>query len=151
MSSANNPALGNIAFLVGDWSIELSNASFLPDPKQKINFSVTYEWKADGAVIAVQQGSAEANPPQVATWIIGRDEDDDNYTVLYADNRGVSRVYQMSFKNNVWKMWRNNSKFSQRFEGKVSEDKNTINAKWEKSVDGGKTWEHDFNLTYKSS
>ncbi len=77
---SNNPALSKVAFLIGNWSIELSNASFLPDPKQKINFSVTYEWKADGSVIAVQQGSAKAKPPQVATWIIGRDEDSD---ILY--------------------------------------------------------------------
>ena len=137
--------------MIGDWSIELSNASFLPDPKQKISFSVSYEWKADGSVIAVQQGSAEAEPPQLATWIIGRDEDSDNYTVLYADNRGVSRVYQMSYQNNTWKLWRNNPKFSQRFEGKVSKNKKTIEAKWGKSTDGGKTWEHDFNLKYERS
>src|SRR5580700_3169428 len=133
MEMSNNPALDDVAFLVGDWTIKLSNASFLPDPNQKINFSVTYDWKADGAVIAVQQGSAEAEPPQVATWIIGRDEDSDSYTVLYADNRGVSRVYQMSYKDSIWKMWRNNPKFSQRFEGKVSKNRKTIDAKWEKS------------------
>ena len=149
--ASTNPALKDVAFLVGDWSIELSNASFLPDLKQRISFSVTYEWKADGAVIAVQQGSAEADPPQVATWIIGRDENSNNYTVLYNDNRGVSRVYQMSYKDNIWKLWRNNPKFSQRFEGKVSKNRKTIDAKWEKSTDSGKTWEHDFNLTYERS
>lgn len=26
---------------------------------------------------------------------------------LYADTRGVYRVYQMSFQNGVWKVWRN--------------------------------------------
>jgi hypothetical protein len=149
MDSRNNPALKDVAFLVGDWSIELSNASFLSDKDQKPTFSVTYEWKADGAVIAVQQRNGTAKPPQVATWIIGRDESDDNYTVLYADHRGVSRVYQMSFQDNTWKMWRNNSKFSQRFEGKVSEDRGTIQASWEKSLDGGSTWEHDFDMTYR--
>lgn len=145
----NNPALDDISFLVGDWTIELSNASFLPDKSQKISFNVNYEWKADGAVIAVQQGDAKAKPPQLATWIIGHDESDENYTVLYADNRGVSRVYQMSFKDNIWKMWRDNPKFSQRFEGKVSDDRKTISASWEKSNNGGKSWEHDFDMTYK--
>lgn len=149
MDSGNNPALKNVAFLVGDWSIELSNATFLSDSDQKPILSVTYEWKADGAVIAAQQRNNEAKPPQLATWIIGRDESDDTYTVLYADRRGVSRVYQMSFQDDIWKMWRINTEFSQRFEGEVSDDRSTIKAYWEKSLDGGKTWEHDFNMTYK--
>jgi len=145
-----NPSLKEIEFLIGVWDIELTNASFLPDSSKKVIFSVHYEWKADGSVIAVQQKNEESKkaPPE-ANWIIGRDQDSDQYTVLYFDNRGVSRVYQMSFKSNNWEMWRDNPGFSQRFEGVVSEDRKTIEAKWEKSIDGGKNWEHDFNMTYR--
>jgi hypothetical protein len=32
-----------------------------------------------------------------ATWIIGRDDGELDYHVLYADDRGVSRVYRLSF------------------------------------------------------
>ncbi len=45
------------------------------------------------------------------------------------------------------KLWRNTSKFSQRFEGKMSADPKTINASWSKSTDG-KTWQHDFDIDY---
>ncbi len=151
MALENNPALKEIDFLVGTWSIELSNASFLPKPKQTISFTVTYRWIEDGTAIALWQGNKESDPPQSANWIIGRDEANSDYTALYGDNRGVSRVYLMSFKSNVWKMWRNNTKFSQRFEGKVSKDKKTIKAHWEKSLDDGKSWEHDFNMIYRRS
>jgi hypothetical protein len=145
---SGSPALKDVAFLIGDWSIVLSNASFLPKPNQKISFSVSYRWIEQGTAIAVAQGDKDGDSPQSANWIIGRDEGNDNYTVLYGDSRGVSRVYSMSFKDDVWKMWRDNPKFSQRFEGKVGEDRKTIHAKWEKSVDGGKSWEHDFDMLY---
>ena len=125
---SNNPALKDIAYLISEWSIELSNAAFLPS-KPKISFSLSYGWKADGAEIAVQQGNDEAKPPQKATWIIGRNESEDKYTVLYADNRGVSRIYQMSFRDSIGKMWRDNPKFSQRFNGTFREDKQAIDVK----------------------
>lgn len=143
-----NPSLRPIDFLIGKWTIELSNGSFLPK-NQIVSFSVNYGWQADGSVIAVQQKNESDKFSQSATWIIGRDESDDEYTVLYADSRGVSRVYLMSYKNNVWKMWRDNPKFSQRFKGIVSEDKKIISAYWETSTDGGKTWQHDFDMKYE--
>ncbi len=53
----------------------------------------------------------------------------------------------MSFSGNLWKLWRHSPGFSQRFEGRISKDGNTITAEWEKSNDG-RTWEHDFDVTY---
>lgn len=82
-----------------------------------------------------------------AIWLISRDESIPNFLVFYYDARKVSRVYEMSFLDHTWKMWRNSPGFSQRFERKVSEDGNTIAAYWEKSDDGS-TWEHDFDVTY---
>ena len=82
-----------------------------------------------------------------ATWLIGRDEATPNYVVLYYDSRKVSRVYEMSFSDGIWKMWRHSPGFSQRYAAKLSPDGDTILASWEKSVDGQK-WEHDFDITY---
>jgi hypothetical protein len=79
--------------------------------------------------------------------MIGGDDSMGSYTMLYYDSRGVSRIYQMSLTDQVWKLWRDDPKFSQRFTGAFSDDGNTINAAWEKSEDG-KPWELDFNLTY---
>ena len=58
----------------------------------------------------------------------------------------------MSFEDRVWKLWRDEPNFSpldfsQRFTGIFSEDGKTIAGAWETSYDG-KTWEHDFDLTY---
>ncbi len=83
-----------------------------------------------------------------ATCIIGRDHSDPDYYVLYADDRGVSRVYRMSFSERTWRMWRETPEFSQRFDAVVSLGQAEITGSWQKSVDGGQTWEHDFTVRY---
>lgn len=126
--------------------MELSNASFLPDPKTKAQMIARFEWLAGGAALMMSQAATASDPP-AATWIIGRDEDGNEYLVLYNDGRGVSRVYQMSFENGTWRMWRNTRNFSQRFQGRVDADRNSISARWEKSTDGT-TWQHDFDMRF---
>ncbi len=70
-----------------------------------------------------------------------------DYKALYFDGRDVSRIYEMSFGDGLWKLWRNTTDFSQRFEGRLSADHDTVTARWEKSSDGD-SWEHDFNVVY---
>jgi hypothetical protein len=67
--------------------------------------------------------------------------------VLYTDDRGVSRVYRMSFSDRTWRMWRDTPEFAQRFDAEVSPGQAEITGSWQKSADGGKTWEHDFTST----
>jgi hypothetical protein len=67
--------------------------------------------------------------------------------VLYYDARSVSRVYEMSFSERVWKMWREAPGFWQRYESTVSKNGKIITGHWKKSADGSK-WEHDFDVTY---
>ena len=139
-----NPALGRLQVLVGDWDMELSGASFLPTLQAKVHGPASFKWIENGAFLVMYQG--EKNVPQ-ATWLIGRDESTDLFEVLYFDARKVSRIYEMSFKNGEWKMWRNGPGFSQRFKGVLGKNRNTITAEWEKSDDGQK-WKHDFYVKY---
>ena len=140
-----NPALQNMQNFIGTWEMELSNASFLPDPATNISGIANFEWFEGGDFLILRQGTKNKAP--WATWFIGHDKDFPNYTVLYLDDQQSSRVYEMSYENGVWKMWRNSPGFRQRFEAKVSEDKKTITGYWENSTDG-KTWKHDFDLRY---
>jgi hypothetical protein len=141
-----NPALKSLEVLVGEWTMELSNTSFLPDPKTVIHGTASFEWFEGGDFLIMRQGAKENGMPW-ATWFIGRDENSPDYTVLYIDDRHFSRVYEMSFEKGIWKIWRTSPDFTQRFEGKLSEDKNTITGHWGKSSDGEK-WEHDFDIKY---
>jgi hypothetical protein len=79
--------------------------------------------------------------------MIGRNEAADIFTVLYADDRGSSRVYDMTFTGSRWTMHRNSPSSEQRFTANVSTDQRTIEACWEHS-NHGTTWEKEFDLTY---
>lgn len=140
--STQNPALMPVGVLVGSWNMELYGAEFLPDPRTKVADVVTIEWIEGGAALVMRQGSA-------ATWIIGRDDSQQEFRVLYADQRGISRVYDMSLTDDTWQMWRYTPEFSQRFHAKMSADHRTITGCWKKSFDGGTTWVHDFNMDYR--
>lgn len=140
-----NPALAPLQFLLGAWEMELSEAAFLPAPDARVHSPVIFEWIDQGAALLMRMGGAGT---PTAAWIIGRDESDPDYYVLYADDRGVSRVYRMSFSDRTWRMWRDTPAFSQRFDAEVSPDQAEITGSWQKSVDGGQTWEHDFTVRY---
>jgi hypothetical protein len=144
--SDHNPALADLGFLLGDWDMEISNAPFPPTLDATARGHVTFEWIEDGALLVMRQSEQSGNPPS-ARWAIGRDESGADYKVLYSDNRGVSRIYEMRFTEETWQLWRNAPGFSQRFQGRVTPDRRTIASHWEKSLDGT-TWEHDFDITY---
>ncbi len=136
LNKQTNPALKNLSRLVGKWDVELI---FPADPASKTHVQAAFNWLEEGAFLVEHLATS--------TWIMGPDGSTETYSTLYHDERGVSRVYQMSLNGNLWKLWRNSPDFSQRFEGKFSKDDHTITAHWEKSSDGS-TWEHDFDLTY---
>ena len=145
-SGEPNPALKALEVLAGDWETKLSNASFLPTPSDTVQGRVSFEWWGDGAYLVLRMGDTPPSPP-TALWLMSRDESRPQYTVLYYDARSVSRIYEMTFSDGVWRMWRDAPGFCQRFEGTLSTGGITITAQWEKSVDGT-LWEHDFDITY---
>jgi hypothetical protein len=117
-----------------------------------------FEWLEGGAFL-VQHADAEpapasapaewvANSPFPLATIIGLDDSSQTFCMLYADSRGVFRVYQMSLSHGIWKIWREAPGFHQRFTGTFSDDGTAITAYWEGSRDGS-NWEHDFDLTYR--
>jgi len=141
-----NQALKDLSLLVGKWKMALSNASFLNDPSAVIEGQASFQWVEGGACLVMRQGKKPGDP-FYASWLISRDEKVDNYSISYFDSRGVSRIYEMSFKGNLWKIWRNSPGFSKRFEGKISDSGKSIIAHWEKSIDG-RDWERDFDMKY---
>jgi len=142
----NNPALAALGFFLGEWDMALSGASFLPDPDQVVHGRVEFSAVEDGRLLVMRQAIEPSDPP-AATWLIGRDDSKAEYKVLYADGRGVSRIYEMTFTEDTWQMWRNDQKFSQRFEATIAPDGTSIKGRWEKRESDG-AWEHDFDVEY---
>jgi hypothetical protein len=112
-SPKHNPALKQLEILVGDWEMELSHVAFLPHPSDTAKGQISFEWVENGAFLRMRLGDD-------ATWLISRDDSQPDYKVFYYDSRSVSRIYEMSFSENRWKIWRNSPHFSQRYEGKIS-------------------------------
>ncbi len=140
-----NPALSDLETLVGQWRIELTNAEFI-EPDAVMSGAMSVEWLDD--VFLVLRSSFEEGGPPASVSVVGRNEAREDYEVLYADDRGVSRIYRMTFEDRVWRQHREDPGFHQRFEGLIDAAGNSLTGTWTRSHDGGDTWRHDFDLTY---
>lgn len=125
--------------MLGDWDVESPQHGGL-------HGRAHFEWIEGGAFLAYRAEASGAFPTN--TSVIGRDDARDTFVMLYYDDRGVSRIYEMSFDGKVWKLWRDAPEFAQRFTGELSSDGNTITGKWETNEDG-QTWSHDFDVVYR--
>jgi hypothetical protein len=82
-----------------------------------------------------------------STAVIGADDTQNAFTMLYSDERGVVRRYEMELTARRWTLLRRAPGFSQRFTGRLAANGRSIRATWEKSADG-RRWMRDFILTY---
>jgi hypothetical protein len=79
----------------------------------------------------------------VVWGVIGHDDSVETCCMLASDERGVSRILQMSLDGGVWKLWRDAPEFSRRMTGTLSSDGNAItvigNCPTMESI-GNRTW-----------
>jgi hypothetical protein len=96
--------------LIGDWDVEPIVAG------RSIGIGrARFEWIESGAFL-VQRSDAEipadappewqANSPLPTTCVFGLDDSLGVFTMLYADSRSVSRVYQTTLADGRWTIWR---------------------------------------------
>ena len=88
----------------------------------------------------------QSGPPN-STAVIGSDDSTEILSMLYFDERGVSRKYEVRINGNTLEMWRNFPGFSQRFTGHIKNKGNTITGLWELCKDG-LNWNKDLEITY---
>ena len=130
--------------LVGQWAREAKPPDGPPWPGEA---RATIEWHDSGAhLVARSTVEMPEAPDSIST--MGCDGANGTYFQLYSDERGVCRVYEMSIADAEWKLWREGVPFPQRFTATISDDGETIVGRWEKAQDG-RTWETDFDLTYR--
>jgi hypothetical protein len=137
-------ALKELAVLVGTWELEATPPGGEPWPGEA---SITFEWLDDDKRLLVERSTIEMPEAPNATCVIGCDGATGRYFQLYTDDRNVCRVYELSIGGGEMKIWRDGEPFSQRFNGKISDDGNRIEARWEAAKDGT-NWETDFDLVF---
>lgn len=137
-----NPALEPLSVLVGEWNTVGSHPS-LPDT---LHGRTSFEWLEGGAFLRMY---SEIDEPGVPTSVamLGSDDAGDTFFMLYFDERGVSRKYEATLVDNIWKVWRDVPNFAQRFTGTFQDNGDTIVGVWELSEDNS-TWKRDLELTY---
>ncbi len=148
-NSSGGGLLEKLEPFAGEWSMAVA---FKDMPPADVGARVTFEW-LPGKRFLIQRWDVPIPEAPDGIAIIGADPNGQgNYLQHYFDSRGVARVYKMSFDDGVWRLWRDEPDFSpldfsQRFTGTFGDDGKTITGSWEINHDG-KTWEHDFDLTY---
>ncbi len=140
-----NPLLQALSVLVGTWTTVGTHPLV---PGTTFHGRTTFSWIEGGAFLAMRSQIDEPEIPS-AIAIIGTDDATGECSMLYFDERGVSRRYLVSLEGNEWRWWRDSADISQRFVGTISADKQTIVTRGEMSRNGG-PWESDLALTYHS-
>jgi hypothetical protein len=135
--------------LVGTWEFEP-----LVDGRSAGRGRATFEW-LEGGPFLVQRSDArwtdpgwEENAPRTMHAILGFDDTTDEVVQLYADDRGVFRIYRGTLTDEEWRLQRTAPDFHQRFIGIFGDGGRAIDARWESSPDG-MAWELDFPISYR--
>ncbi|HEY1277579.1 MAG TPA: hypothetical protein VGF25_21915 [Thermoleophilaceae bacterium] len=141
-------AIKPLEALVGEWEFAASVQG-----RESARGRTRFEWMEDGTFV-LQRADAEPldefwakHSPFPTTSVIGADDGDGRFSMLYSDARGVVRIYEMTLEDGVWNVWREAPGFRQRFVGTFSDDGLTISAHWDRSSDGS-DWARDFDMTY---
>jgi hypothetical protein len=137
-----NPALMPFETLVGEWQTIGQHPYF---PNTELNGRVSFEWIEDGAFVMMR---SEIDHPKFPDGIaiFGSDDEAQTCYMIYFDERGISRKYDVSITKTELKWWRDDPQLSQRFAMAITKDK--LVTMGEMSRDGGE-WEKDLSLTYK--
>lgn len=138
-----NPALAPFEVLVGTWTLVATHPEL---PGTTFHGRATFDWLERGAFLVMHWTFDEPGIPSCIA-IFGTDDVVGGCSMLYFDERGVSRKYDVALLDGVWTWRRDAPGFDQRFTGRFSDDGTTIDGKSELRRDGV-TWAKDLEVTY---
>lgn len=136
-----NPALEPFAVLVGEWRTTGTHP-LVPDTT--FHGRTSFAWHEDGAFLIMRSEIDEEGVPS-GTAIYGSDDAAGTFTMVYFDERGVSRKYDITMDGRTLTWHRDEAGFAQRVTVTIEQDR--MVSKGTMSRDGG-DWEDDLSLTY---
>jgi hypothetical protein len=137
-----DPELQPFEALVGTWTVEARHPTL---PSTVVHGTAEFEW-LEGERFLLQR--SRLDHPEFPDSLIVFGASDDGLSMDYFDSRGVHRVYGVSLSDGVWRMWRHAPGFSQKFSGKLSADRDTIEGLWKLSRDDS-TWADDLAVRFR--
>jgi hypothetical protein len=138
-----NPALKPFEVFIGEWQTTGSHPYL---PGTVLHGRTSFDWLEGGAFLIMHSEIDEPHFPD-GVVILGSDDVGKKFCMLHFDERGVSRVYNVTMAGNQLRWWRDEPSFSQRFVISIEDDGNRMIGQGEMSRDGA-AWEKDLELTY---
>jgi hypothetical protein len=114
-------------------------------PGKPLHGRTSFAWSDAGAFLVMR---SEIDEPEIPSGIaiFGTDDDTKECSMLYFDERGVSRRYTVALRTDQWQWWRDTPGFSQRFTARLVDGGKRMVGQGE--VNRGDGWEADLQLTY---
>jgi hypothetical protein len=141
-ASIPNPALTVFTPFIGTWTTEGRH----PMLEMTLHGRTTFEWCEGGAFLCIRSEIDEPGVPSGISYI-GSDDQEGTYMMLYFDERGVSRHYEVSMDAGIMHWWRDAPGFRQRYSVTMSADGDTMHGRGELARDED-AWGPDLELTY---
>ena len=138
-----NPRLAAFKTLIGVWATVGRHAMM---PGVTLHGRASFEWHQGGAFVLMRTEIDEPGIPS-AVAVIGSDDNTDTFTMLYFDERTVTRRYEMSMDGAALRWWRTAPGFSQRYALTIAQDGDTMHGLSSLSKDDA-TWTDDMELSY---
>jgi hypothetical protein len=139
-----NPALRPFEVLVGEWRTTGTHP-LVPDTT--FHGHTSFTWHQGGAFLLMRSEMHESDIPS-AVAVFGSDDAAATFVMVYFDERGVSRKYDVTLTDNRLVWVRDEAGFAQRNTLIIEEDGSRMVGVGEMSPAGG-DWEGDLSLTYE--
>lgn len=139
-----NKALAALEPLIGQWEYTMYNAWFLESMDAKVKGFTTIERLHDSFVV-IRSSNADKKPEDV--WVIGYSDPQKKYQMFYYDQRGVARIFNMTFDGKKLFFWREDEDMHQRITLEITDD--GLHSVAEASEDKGKTWRKDLEMAHR--
>jgi hypothetical protein len=138
-----NPRLASFKSLIGVWTT-VGRHSMMP--AITLHGLTAFEWCEGGAFVRIRSEIEEPGIPS-GIALIGSDDGTEALTMLYFDERAVTRRYEVAMEGAVLRWWRTAPGFSQRFVLTVAPEGETLRGVSSLSKDDV-TWDQDLELSY---
>jgi hypothetical protein len=106
---------------------------------------MTFEWLEGGQFLVVRSHNDHELFPD-AISVIGAPEAGNGLVMEYFDSRGVRRTYRVSLDDGVWRIWRDQPGFDQRFSAALAPD--SFHGVFE-LAETPDEWQEDMRVTYR--
>jgi hypothetical protein len=139
-----NPALQPLAFLVGEWRTTGSHPLV---PGGRLNGRTSFAWHEGGGFLIMR---SEIDDPRFPSGIaiFGSDEGAGTFALTYFDERGVSRIFQVTVGEGTATWRRDDPLFAQSVTISVGDDADTLIGTGRMSEQGG-AWTDDLSQVFE--